>query len=252
MTQQMICTQCGVALTPTAIQVQNWKKSGRVYCGSECVRAMRKAKGVAERQRPQVECVECGIAFVLENRGRISTWKRSGRTFCSETCKAAVIGRESSERMAQTNRLHASARMKAKNPMHDEATRAKMAATLKEIHHAPRVRGGNGAPMPEPHRRMAEMLGWPVEVSIAPGDGQRPYHYKADIAHPSMMVVVEIDGGSHYSLARRESDRRRDARLAGIGWLTFRFSNRDAMERTAECVATVLSTTSKWQPRTRT
>jgi hypothetical protein len=140
--------------------------------------------------------------------------------------------------------------MKARNPMRFEENREKMKATLAEIGHRPRIRGGNGKPAPEPQRRLAEFLGWPMEVIVAPSDGEMPYHYKIDIAHPTMKVCVEVDGGSHFSLARQESDRRRDARLSALGWLTFRFSNAAAMERTAECAQTVLSTTSKWQART--
>jgi hypothetical protein len=142
--------------------------------------------------------------------------------------------------------------MKARNPMRLQENREKMKATLAEIGHKPRSQGGNGKPMPEPQRRLAEFLGWPTEQVVVPKDGTMPWHYKLDIAHPTMKVCVEVDGGSHCSLARRESDRRRDERLSRLGWLTFRFSNRDAMERTAECARTVLSTTSRWQARTPT
>lgn len=142
--------------------------------------------------------------------------------------------------------------MRERNPMHRPESRAKMAATLKAIGHKPNSRGGNGKEITPAQRRLANLLGWPTEVVIAPGDGQRPYHYKVDIAHPSMKVCVELDGGSHYSLARQASDRRRDERLASLGWLTFRFWNGDAMEHTEECARTVLSTTSKWRPRTPT
>lgn len=142
--------------------------------------------------------------------------------------------------------------MRADNPMARAEVREKMSATLKRIGHKPRAQGGNGASLPEPQRMMAEHLGWPTEAIVAPGDGERPYHYKLDIAHPTMKVCVEIDGGSHFSLARQASDRRRDERLSRLGWLTFRFSNREAMERTAECARTVLSTTSKWKARTPT
>lgn len=161
-----------------------------------------------------------------------------------------VRRRESSERMSRTNRQYASARMVERNPMRKPEARAKMAATLKQIRHAPKFRGGNGKPIPEPQRRLAELLGWPTEVTIVPRDGQMPWHYKADMAHPTMKVLVEVDGGSHFSLARRESDARRNIRLAGLGWLTLRFSNQDATERTAECAAMVWSTTLKWQKRT--
>lgn len=179
-------------------------------------------------------------------------WKRSGRTYCSDECRDAWVARSSSERLSETNRRHASERMKARNPMRDAETRKKMSDTLKRIGHQPPVRGGNGYGLTEPQRKLAEALGWPTEVPIAVGDGEMPSAYSADIAHPTMKVLIEVDGGSHFSLERRASDRRRDARLASIGWLTFRFSNRDAMGLTQECVATVLSTTSKWQERTPT
>jgi Protein of unknown function (DUF559) len=134
--------------------------------------------------------------------------------------------------------------------MHQPETRAKVAATLKRIGHKPNQRGGNGSGPTEPQKRLAEYLGWPMEVALAPGDGERPYHYRADIAHPSMKVCVEVDGASHSSLVRQVSDRRKEERLSSLGWLVFRFSNQEAMERTAECARTVLSTTSKWTPRT--
>ena len=204
--------------------------------------------------RPKPPCTQCGATVDMPNEPdhRFRTWQKAGRAFCRDACRASWVSLESSKRMARTNRVHASARMIERNPMARSEVREKMAATLKEINHKPRTRGGNGTEIPESQRRLAEFLGWPTETSVPPGDGERPYHYKLDIAHPTMKVCVEVDGGSHFSLKRRESDRRRDERLARLGWLTFRFSNQEAMERTAECARTVLSTTSKWQARTPT
>ena len=128
----------------------------------------------------------------------------------------------------------------------------KMKATLKRIGHKPRLRYGNGHGLTEPQRVLSEFLGWPTEVPITIGDGELPSAYSADIAHPTMKVCVEVDGGSHASLERRAADHQRDARLASVGWLTFRFSNRDAMELTADCAREVLSTTSRWKARTPT
>lgn len=204
------------------------------------------------QQQPMVPCTECGTVFEMIEKSTRDSYRRRGRAYCSQTCARAHSARVSAQNMAETNRKHAPARMRARNPMRRADVRDRMAATLREIGHRPRVRGGNGKPVPVPQATLAAFLGWPTDVVVAPGDGDRPYHYKLDIAHPTMMVCVEIDGGSHYSLARRESDRRRDARLASLGWLTFRFSNREATERTAECARMVLSTTSKWQARTPT
>lgn len=154
--------------------------------------------------------------------------------------------------MTRTNQRHASTRMKDNNPMSRPESVEKMKATLKRIGHKPRLRYGNGHGLTKPQQVLSEFLGWPTEVPITVGDGQFPSAYSADIAHPTMRVLVEVDGTSHSSRVVRESDRRRDARLASIGWLTFRFSNRDATELTAECAQTVLSTISKWQARTPT
>ena len=152
--------------------------------------------------------------------------------------------------MARTNRAHASTRMRERNPMHRPESRAKMAATLRAIEHKPRLRGGNGSPMPAAQQALAEILGWPTEVIYTTRTGAPPWHYKLDIVHPTMKVCVEVDGGSHFG--RRDSDDRRDALLRSRGWLVFRFSNQDATERTEECAREVLSTTSKWRARTPT
>lgn len=217
-----------------------------------------RARGEANRlARPAPPCTWCGkpVNMPDEPRHRFDNWRRTGRAFDTEACRQAWVSQDSSQRMTRTNRAHRAdivARMTSHNPMAREDVREKMKATLVEIGHRPRTRGGNGKPTPEPQRVMAQYLGWPTEAIVAPGDGERPYHYKLDIAHPTMKVCVEIDGGSHFSLSRQESDRRRDERLSRLGWLTFRFSNQEAMERTAECARTVMSTTSKWKARTPT
>jgi hypothetical protein len=216
--------------------------------------AQKREAELRRLSRPTPPCSQCSAPVDMPNEtaARFATWRKTGRAYCSDQCRAKWLSEASSARLSRTNRVHASARMTANNPMARASAREKMRATLAEIGHKPRIRGGNGMSTPEPQRVLAELLGWPMESIVAPGDGERPYHYKLDIAHPAMKVCVEVDGGSHYSLARQTSDRRRDERLARLGWLTFRFSNRDAMERTAECARTVMSTTSRWQARTPT
>lgn len=106
--------------------------------------------------------------------------------------------------------------------------------------------------MPIAQQVLAEFLGWPTEVIYTTHTGAPPWHYKLDIAHPTMKVCVEVDGGSHASTSRREADAKRDALLRSREWLVFRFSNQAATERTEECAREVLSTTSKWKARTPT
>jgi hypothetical protein len=196
-------------------------------------------------------CTECMTSVALTVKARIDSFHRTGRTYCSDACRDNWVARDRSERMARTNRQHASARMKTNNPMAKPESRAKMTETIRRIEHKPRTRGGNGSGVVSmPQRLLAEALGWPMEVIVAPHDSQRPFHYKLDMANAAMKICVEVDGSSHTSLVRQSADRRRDARLRAIGWITLRFSNRDAMERTAECARTVWSITSKWQERT--
>lgn len=203
-------------------------------------------------QPVETTCTECGTPVTLTLKARKDSFRRSGRAYCSDDCRDTWVRRDSSQRMARTNRVHASERMRRDNPMHSAEVRGRMSDTLKRIGHRPPLRGGNGSGLTEPQRLLAECLGWETESVVVPRDGERPYHYRVDIAHPTMKVAVEVDGGSHFSLARQASDQRRDERLSALGWLVFRFSNRDATERTAECARTVLSTTSKWTPRTPT
>lgn len=203
------------------------------------------------RQLPGV-CTECARIFTVEGKAKIDAYRRTGRTYCTTECRDRWVARDRSQRMSRTNRQHASARMVANNPMTRPEVREKMADTLRRNRHQPISRGGNGKPVAVPQQRLADHLGWATEVTVALGDGERPFWYNVDIAHPTMMVCVEVDGGSHYSLARQDSDRRKAERLASLGWLMFRFSNHEAMENTAECAAMVLSTTSRWRARTRT
>lgn len=154
----------------------------------------------------------------------------------------------SSVRMAETNRKHASARMKRNNPMARPSAVRKMRATLKRIGHKPVVRGGNGTPTPEPVRRLAEALGWTVEYPVRTGMGRGtgyPTCYKVDIADPERKVAVEIDGSSHNMLSRKAQDAKKNTLLSSLGWTVLRFSNEEVMANTNVCALKVLSTTSK-------
>ena len=145
--------------------------------------------------------------------------------------------------MAETNRKHASERMRRNNPMRNEESRRKMSNTLKAIGHKPNQRGGNGNPPTTPQALLASILQWPTEVVITPSDGKRPYHYRVDIGNTALMIAVEVDGASHSSQVRQESDRRKDSRLRSLGWKVFRFSNLEVMEHSADCAQRVLSST---------
>lgn len=76
------------------------------------------------------------------------------------------------------------------------------------------------------------------EFAVKVGDGERPYHYKLDLAWPSLKVGLELDGSSHGPARRREADQRKDARLHATGWTILRVPNEAALsEETASLLS---------------
>ncbi len=55
-------------------------------------------------------------------------------------------------------------------------------------------------------------------------------NYIADFYCPKAKLVIELDGGQHYSNEGRAKDAARDAYMAGIGLKVLRFSDRDVMK----------------------
>ena len=55
-------------------------------------------------------------------------------------------------------------------------------------------------------------------------------NYIVDFYCPKTKLVIEIDGGQHYSLEGKEKDRVRDDYMAGAGITTLRFSDREVFE----------------------
>jgi len=50
---------------------------------------------------------------------------------------------------------------------------------------------------------------------------------RVDLAYPAGKLAIEYDGDTHFSRRRGQSDRQRDAVLAGYGWLTLRLGPDD-------------------------
>ena len=103
---------------------------------------------------------------------------------------------------------------------------------LKAMGHKPPVRGGNGTGLARPQEILLDALspkGWVAEYVVTTGvkreKGSLPTHYKIDLANPTKMVAIEVDGRSHNTLARREADKRKDAFLLSKGWSVFRVRN---------------------------
>jgi hypothetical protein len=150
--------------------------------------------------------------------------------------------------MAETNRRYASQRMRANNPMHNPASKAKMMTTLRAMGWMPPVQGGNGKPLPVAQMLLASALGWEMEVAVPtkqPRGSGYPTCYKIDIGNKTLRVGVEVDGASHFSLERQLQDRKKEELLQSLGWKVLRFSNEDVIRNLTNCVQAVRSSISK-------
>ena len=59
---------------------------------------------------------------------------------------------------------------------------------------------------------------------------QRPIGpYIVDFYCPDAALVIEVDGGQHYSEKGKDSDRKRDAYLADLGLNVLRFNDREVL-----------------------
>ena len=112
------------------------------------------------------------------------------------------------------------------------------------------IKGGNGRGLTLAERTLFEALGfgWKplvVRTGDAPqfGRGDKPSHYKIDIAEPNLKIAVEVDGDSHRGNER--IDAKKQAFLESRGWTVIRVSNRDAIQRTSSEVARIIALANK-------
>jgi hypothetical protein len=118
---------------------------------------------------------------------------------------------------------------------------AKAHATKKKQGY-PMLTGGNGRGLTEPQQLLLERLpGWKPECAIGVNPWQKGYprNFKVDIALPSAMLAVELDGQSHLSVSRKAQDRRKEEYLHSRGWTVLRFRN-EAVTSDPEAIATVI------------
>lgn len=191
-----------------------------------------------------VLCKHCGKETTPTTKYHFERLRYGLGIYCGPECSSAFRAKLSSETMARTNRKYASARMKAKNPMHRQEIRSKMSATLRAMGWGPTVRGGNGCPPTPQQQAMAEALGWEMEVVVPTGHHQRdgsgyPTCYKLDVGNEELKVGVEVDGFSHCSFERQEMDHKKDEFLDSLGWLVLRFKNKEVDTDLEGCVRKV-------------
>ena len=109
-----------------------------------------------------------------------------------------------------------------------------------------RIRGGNGRGPTFAEQTLMDALGFGWEPCIvktgdAPqyGRGDKPSHYKIDIANRPLKIAIEVDGNSHRG--REEQDAKKQEFLEGRGWVVVRVPNRDAVQRTSSVVAQLVA-----------
>lgn len=109
-------------------------------------------------------------------------------------------------------------------------------------------RGGNGRGPTLAEQTLLDELnavwpGWVYNYPIPTGAGHRgiyPTCYKSDIAHPELMLSVEVDGASHTN--RQEQDEKKTDLLQKLGWLVFRTHNKEAVQRPKDVIARIHDT----------
>ena len=263
----MECTNCTAPiLTTMESQRYRFRKTGRIFCTKACGMAHRESRRTPawtskSRAVPRPEgvlCSGCGAAADLTGH-RLYQWQRTQRAYCSRECSKAYVAQVSSETASRTNRQYASARMKIKNPMRDEATRKKVSDTLRAIGHGPVERGGNGKPATVAEVVLFTLLA-PKGFVLRPvvrtgyplGNHERvPPAYKPDLANYDWKIAIEADGVSH-SGKRRALDQKKDRVLSGLGWTVLRFSNETVLATPASVLTTVESTISRLRASTPT
>lgn len=225
-------------------------KKTLLLCSKECAKQY-----FASKNPTGITCCVCHKKMNwndMTKSQRQSYRKSNGaKVYCSIECSEKVIqeARCRKGKMSLEARKRISQRMKKDNPMSKEENRIKMSKRLKEIGHCPKVRYGNGCGLTVPQQELLTALKklepcaeYSVPTGFGKGNGIYPSCYKIDIAIPSAMLAIEVDGSSHGSLTRQAEDQKKTEFLNGLGWKVLRFKNKQVMEHLEDCVQTVTST----------
>lgn len=110
------------------------------------------------------------------------------------------------------------------------AHREAVSATLKAMEWAPTVRKGNGTGLTPAEAMIFQVMRslgfeWNVAVSLGKRQPGYPTNYKLDFGHKKLKIGLEVDGNSHVLVSRKALDRKKEAKLAELGWSVFRVSN---------------------------
>lgn len=186
--------------------------------------------------RPTAICQWCGQGFVVRHPDKPAAC-------CSYRCAAhrrwsdpAFQIRASvwTTRKSSQQRDVSAARMHRLN--RDPAIRARRDATMRGRGFCGQ-RGGNGQRTAQ-QEALASALDWPMEYNIATGNPRRPCAI-VDIAHPALLIAIEVDGASHHTAKQKNRDRRKEAMPLELGWIVLRFWNSEITNEFDRVVNTV-------------
>lgn len=174
--------------------------------------------------------------------------------FCSRSCLSKwnwSINRKKMVEASSSALIEArkSPKLKAwqhdpRNPLYDPKVKAKAAMTQRAKGYA-HLNGGNGTNTPLPVQALILALGegWVLEHPVATGGRTktRPTCYKIDIAHPLLMIAIEVDGEGHHSQNVKQADGRKDQWLTENGWRVMRFTNKQVNRDLKTCVDSIVA-----------
>jgi len=216
-----ICPVCGHTFScPSRPRLEQQTCSGR--CGAQRRKATTPMPRRTQLPLRTTVCHWCGTSFVTRRYGRIPTC-------CSYRCAAhrrwsdPAFHARASEWATQKSvrqRTVSAARMHLLN--RDPSIRIRMAATMRGRSFSG-DRGGNGQRTRE-QLLLASALGWPMEFAIPTGNPRWPCAI-VDIAHPALLLAIEVDGQSHHTAKQRNRDKRKSQMLMELGWAVLRFWN---------------------------
>lgn len=180
-------------------------------------------------------CAVCGTSFQV-NEKRLLWHRKQGNdrfgTACSKSC-ARKKWHQTNPGKSYFVGMPPEQRGKATGVVRSAAYRQQMSETHKAKGYAPKIRGGNGTGMTKAEAVVRAVLPaywiWSFPVPLGARQQGYPTNYKLDFANPSKRLGLEIDGASHGMHSRKIQDKKKEAKLAELGWSVLRISNTQAL-----------------------
>lgn len=192
--------------------------------------------------------------------------RRKASRFCSRSCKSKWFHQNDPKfrTIAQANMAQIRSRPDVQkkirqhlaspsNPFRNPKNQRKANEAVRLKTGFSMLNGGNGRGPTVPQKALAELLGWPTEVCVRTnqkrGSGY-PTCYKIDIANPSLMIGIEVDGEGHKGTKAKARDAKKQAFLESRGWLLLRFWNHEVIRDVQSAADSVKSSISRRKQKT--